>query len=100
MSSASTPTRTGSSAWRHGDSYVEDITDERLAGALASGRYEPTADPSRLAGFDIAVIDVPTPLSDGSPNLSFVVGAADDAGPAPQSGSHGGARVDQLSGDH
>ena len=59
-----------------GDSYVEDITDERLAGALASGRYEPTADPSRLAGFDIAVIDVPTPLRDGSPNLSFVVGAA------------------------
>ena len=59
-----------------GDSYVEDITDEQLTGALASGRYEPTADPSRLAGFDIAVIDVPTPLRDGSPNLSFVVGAA------------------------
>lgn len=59
-----------------GDSYVEDITDEQLTGALASGHYEPTADPARLAGFDIAVIDVPTPLRDGSPNLSFVVGAA------------------------
>jgi len=63
-----------------GDSYVEDITDEQLAGALASGRYEPTADPSRLAGFDVALIDVPTPLRDGSPNLSFVVDAATTLG--------------------
>ncbi len=55
-----------------GDSYVEDITDQRLGSALASGRYLPTDDPAALADFDIAVIDVPTPLQDGNPNLSYV----------------------------
>ena len=59
-----------------GDSYVEDIADHELARALDSGRYEPTADPARLAGFDVAIIDVPTPLREGSPNLSFVISAA------------------------
>ena len=59
-----------------GDSYVEDITDERLAAALASGRFLPTVDSEHMAGFDIAVIDVPTPLEDGNPNLSYVEAAA------------------------
>ncbi len=59
-----------------GESFVEDISDERLAAALASGRYEPTDDPSRAAGFDVAVIDVPTPLTDGNPNLGYVEQAA------------------------
>ncbi len=44
---------------------------------------EPTDDPERLAGFDVAVIDVPTPLRDGVPNLSFVEEAASTAGPPP-----------------
>jgi UDP-N-acetyl-D-glucosamine dehydrogenase len=59
-----------------GDSYVEDITDQRLTDALDSGRYEATDDPDRLAAFDVAVIDVPTPLRDGAPNLSHVEAAA------------------------
>ena len=59
-----------------GDSYVEDISDERLAAALASGRFLPTVDSEHMAGFDIAVIDVPTPLEDGNPNLSYVEAAA------------------------
>lgn len=59
-----------------GHSYVEDITDERLTLALDSGRFEPTDDPGRVAHFDIAVIDVPTPLHEGTPNLSFVEEAA------------------------
>ncbi len=59
-----------------GTSYVEDITDERLAAALATGRYEPTDDPERMAGFDVAVIDVPTPLAEGVPNLSYIEEAA------------------------
>jgi len=59
-----------------GSSYVEDVTDGQLASALDSGRYEPTDDPDRLTGFDVAVIDVPTPLRDGVPNLSFVEAAA------------------------
>ncbi len=59
-----------------GDSYVEDVSDAALRAALATGRYEPTDDPERCAGFDVAVIDVPTPLADGNPNLSHVEEAA------------------------
>jgi UDP-N-acetyl-D-glucosamine dehydrogenase len=59
-----------------GFSFVEDIADAHLQAALDSGRYTATDDSSRLAGFDVAVIDVPTPLHDGSPNLSFVEDAA------------------------
>ncbi len=59
-----------------GDSYVEDVSDAMLSGALATGRYEPTFDPDRCEGFDVAVVDVPTPLADGNPNLSHVEEAA------------------------
>ncbi len=66
----------GSSGWLPGDSYVEDVSDQHLLTALDSGRYQPTDDPDRIAGFDVAVIDVPTPLRDGVPNLSYVEDAA------------------------
>jgi UDP-N-acetyl-D-glucosamine dehydrogenase len=59
-----------------GDSFVEDVTRETLSRALATGRYEPTDDPARTQGFDVAVIDVPTPLKDGAPNLSHVQDSA------------------------
>jgi UDP-N-acetyl-D-glucosamine dehydrogenase len=55
-----------------GVSYVDDVSDEQVGTALGTGRYLPTDDQSRMGGFDIAVIDVPTPLTDGVPNLSFV----------------------------
>jgi UDP-N-acetyl-D-glucosamine dehydrogenase len=54
------------------DSYVEDISSSQLAEALATGRYLPTIDPTDLAGFDVALITVPTPLKDGGPDLSFI----------------------------
>jgi UDP-N-acetyl-D-glucosamine dehydrogenase len=59
-----------------GDSYVEDISDERLGAALATGRYLPTVESEHMAGFDVAVIDVPTPLEEGNPNLDHVEAAA------------------------
>jgi UDP-N-acetyl-D-glucosamine dehydrogenase len=59
-----------------GDSYVEDVPEAVLLAALATGRYEPTSDPARCDGFDVAVIDVPTPLLEGNPNLSHVEAAA------------------------
>ena len=59
-----------------GSSYVEDIPDKQLERALESGRYLPTEDSEQIAGFDVSVIDVPTPLSEGVPNLSFVEDAA------------------------
>jgi UDP-N-acetyl-D-glucosamine dehydrogenase len=65
--------RAGSLA--QGVSFVEDISDEEVARALANG-YTATADPADLAGFDVAVITVPTPLREGNPDLSFVESAA------------------------
>ena len=59
-----------------GDSYVEDISDERLGAALATDRYLPTVESEDMAGFDVAVIDVPTPLDEGNPNLAYVEAAA------------------------
>jgi UDP-N-acetyl-D-glucosamine dehydrogenase len=57
-------------------SYVEDVSDATLATALASGRYRPTFDDTDCAAFNVAVIDVPTPLRDGQPHLVYVEAAA------------------------
>ncbi len=63
-----------------GDSYIEDVSSPKLADALNSGRYLPTDSMSEAAGFDVAVITVPTPLRDGAPDLSFVEAAAGTVG--------------------
>ena len=63
-----------------GSSFIEDIPDERLAAVLATGRFKPSADPADLAGFDIAVISVPTPLREGSPDLSYIESSAAELG--------------------
>jgi len=67
------PRRVG--ALRDGHSYVEDVPDEQVAAALSAG-YTVTDDVDGLAGFDVAVISVPTPLRDGSPDLTYVESAA------------------------
>ncbi|MHC0430237.1 nucleotide sugar dehydrogenase [Streptomyces sp. O3] len=59
-----------------GESFVEDVAPERLAAALASGRYLPTTEERRIGGFDVAVISVPTPLRDGVPDLRHIESAA------------------------
>ena len=61
---------------RQAQSYVEDVSDEQLRDALARG-YLPTTQPADLAGFDVAVITVPTPLRDGAPDLSYMESAAE-----------------------
>ncbi|BCB83836.1 nucleotide sugar dehydrogenase [Phytohabitans suffuscus] len=53
-------------------SYVEDVDSAVLSAALASGRYRPSVDYRDAAGFDYAVITVPTPLADGTPDLQHV----------------------------
>jgi UDP-N-acetyl-D-glucosamine dehydrogenase len=55
-----------------GRSAIGDVTDADVAGALATGRYTATSSSEKAAGFDVAVISVPTPLRDGAPDLSFV----------------------------
>ena len=55
-----------------GESFVTDVSSETVADALATGRYRATSDENELAGFDVAVIDVPTPFREGVPDLSHV----------------------------
>jgi UDP-N-acetyl-D-glucosamine dehydrogenase len=55
-----------------GRSYVEDISAERIRAALDSGRYTPSVDYQDSSGFAVAVITVPTPLRDRSPDLSYI----------------------------
>jgi UDP-N-acetyl-D-glucosamine dehydrogenase len=59
-----------------GHSFVEDVADDALRAALATGRYRPVAGFEDVEGFDIAVIAVPTPLRDGAPDLSYIEAAA------------------------
>ncbi|HET9727774.1 MAG TPA: nucleotide sugar dehydrogenase [Acidimicrobiia bacterium] len=61
-------------ALRAGASYVEDVSTDELQQALARG-YSPTCDAAELAGFDVAIITVPTPLRDGAPDLSYIEAA-------------------------
>ncbi len=64
---------------RSGVSPVEDITDEELAAALASG-LEITADESDLARSDAIFICVPSPLGrHREPDLSYIKSAAETA---------------------
>ena len=58
------------------ETYVEDVPSEELARALATGRYLPTTDAAHCADFDVAVITVPTPLREGTPDLSYIESAA------------------------
>ncbi|WDZ87864.1 nucleotide sugar dehydrogenase [Micromonospora cathayae] len=64
-----------------GDSFVEDVPADRLGRALASGRYHPTTEYADAEGFDVCAITVPTPLHDGTPDLSFVEQAGAGIGP-------------------
>jgi UDP-N-acetyl-D-glucosamine dehydrogenase len=59
-----------------GESYVEDVPDTILQRALATARYQATTRERDCAGFDIAVITVPTPLREGVPDLSYIEASA------------------------
>lgn len=61
-------------ALRSGISFVEDVSDARLATALEQG-YRATDVITDLADFDVAVISVPTPLREGAPDLTYVEAA-------------------------
>ncbi|HRW37454.1 MAG TPA: nucleotide sugar dehydrogenase [Aquihabitans sp.] len=63
-------------ALQRGVSFIEDIPDERIRPILDDGSFRPSSDPADLADFDIAVISVPTPLREGSPDLSYIEASA------------------------
>lgn len=66
-------------ALRRGESYVGDVSDTELGEALARG-YLATDAIADCAGFDVAVISVPTPLRDGGPDLAFIEQAGRELG--------------------
>jgi UDP-N-acetyl-D-glucosamine dehydrogenase len=70
-----------------GESFVEDISSDELRAALDSGRYRVTDRPEECAGFDVAVITVPTPLNEGVPDLTFIESAAAMLAPLVTAGS-------------
>ena len=74
-------------ALNEGRSHVEDITAEMLRTALDTGRYRASADPADLAGFEVAVISVPTPMGEGVPDLSYIESAAEMVAPHVTAGS-------------
>ncbi len=55
-----------------GESYVEDVSSERLARALERGTYRASELARDCGGFDVAVVTVPTPLQDGAPDLRYI----------------------------
>ena len=59
---------------RRASSTTSPTTTSRAA--LDTGRYMPSDDAADLAGFNTAVVCVPTPLRDGAPDLSFIEDAA------------------------
>ncbi len=60
-----------------GRSYIEAVPAERLRGEQAAGRFSATTDYSELAGCDVVIICVPTPLTrHRDPDLSFIENTA------------------------
>jgi UDP-N-acetyl-D-glucosamine dehydrogenase len=59
-----------------GESYIEDIPSETLREVIDAGTFRPTSEARACAGFDVALIAVPTPLREGLPDLSHAEAAA------------------------
>ena len=61
-----------------GRSHVKDVSDAQLQEAVHAGRFEATADMSRMGEPDAVSICVPTPLSKfKDPDVSYIVAATD-----------------------
>ncbi|MEU6773208.1 nucleotide sugar dehydrogenase [Streptomyces sp. NPDC046759] len=55
-----------------GESFVEDVSCERIRAALDAGTYRPSESARDCGGFDVAVVTVPTPLHEGTPDLRYI----------------------------
>lgn len=65
-------------ALKEGESYILDVANETLAGAVQQGRFVPTSDFSALRDADTVSICVPTPLSKSrDPDISFILAATE-----------------------
>ncbi|MER6072934.1 nucleotide sugar dehydrogenase [Streptomyces sp. NPDC001817] len=55
-----------------GESFVDDVSSERIRAALDRGTYRPSESARDCGGFDVAVVTVPTPLHEGTPDLRYI----------------------------
>ena len=55
-----------------GESYVEDVSSERIRAAMEAGTYRASDSARDCGGFDVAVVTVPTPLHEGTPDLRYI----------------------------
>ena len=72
---------------QRGVSYIDDVADEVLQTALASGRFKATDDYASMVDFEVCVVTVPTPLVDAGPDLSYLVSSATELAPHIREGS-------------
>jgi UDP-N-acetyl-D-glucosamine dehydrogenase len=62
-----------------GESYIKHIPAEKIKKLIASRRFEPTSDYSRLKAADCIIICVPTPLTiNKEPDLSYIKNTTDE----------------------
>ena len=65
-------------AINRGESYIQDVTSQDVAGLQAAGRLAATTDPAAVSRLDTVNICVPTPLrKTKDPDLSYVVSAVE-----------------------
>ena len=68
-------------ALNSGRSHIEGVASTDLAKWIAAGKYKATTDAADIAGSDVVVIAVPTPLTaDRKPDLAFVEAACNTIG--------------------
>jgi UDP-N-acetyl-D-glucosamine dehydrogenase len=71
-----------------GSSPVEDISDERLAKAIASNKFMASNDPSNVSAASVVTICVPTPLDEArNPDLGLLESATRDVAPYLSTGT-------------
>jgi UDP-N-acetyl-D-glucosamine dehydrogenase len=69
-------------ALKAGRSYIRHIPPAKIASMVESGRFDATTDFKRIAEVDAILICVPTPLTKTmDPDLSYIVGTAEEIGP-------------------
>jgi UDP-N-acetyl-D-glucosamine dehydrogenase len=74
-------------ALARGESYVQDVSSQRLAAAVETGRLEATLETDRLAEPDAICVCVPTPLNKtGDPDVSYVMSVTKSIGTAARAG--------------
>ncbi len=56
-------------------SYIEDVEPARLAKVIDGGAFRPSFEARACAGFEVAVVSVPTPLREGLPDLAHIESA-------------------------